>query len=169
MNQTINFKQRYFDKQQATINALKDYPNMQKDQQLTPTLIRQKALTKIQNQQHNKTSPPTKTNTPTDPTGNQATQLLNEQQKLTQRQQTATQYMNWFLPAWNTLDQLHRDLLQAIYLTNTPTTQVIQQAAQTTGKTTRTIYRTKNQALKQLAQKLYDQQTSPNTPTTLKT
>ena len=150
----MNIVWQYLDKKSATIDVLKDYESMEFIIESTDDKIKDVEDNMISVASTNFSGMPRSNNT----NGNESriVNSINEIDILKERYRQASEYMNWFLPAWNKLNEEEQFILTEFYITDdinkTDAVQVICDKYKIERSST---YNKKNRAVQKLAVLLY--------------
>ena len=143
----MNIMWKYLDKRSATIAAIKDYDSMAFVLMNTGRLIQQ-ANDRISTGGMKLDSQPSVH----DPKSGekQILAVVDEISILEERQQEALDYMDWFKPAWEQMQEEERYILQTFYAENSYGSNAAYDIADKLNIEPPTVYKRKNRALSRL-------------------
>lgn len=144
---------RYLNKQSAAINALRDYENMQRIVRITPDEIkaihdgiaspRSAALTGMPRAKNNHAGE------------DRLCKALDRIEVLSERYKQAAEFLQWFEPAWDSMDDTEQLLLTEFYVKDQSKTFAYVTLAAKLNYEERHLRRLKDKALEKLSLMLY--------------
>ena len=151
----MNIAWVYLDKKAAAIRAVKDYRSMDRIVSNYVTELEETRTRMIRAYSPLVSLAPRSTDT-VSPEEERIAGLIDVMDVIEERYRCATEYMGWFLPAWNALDESERFILSEFYQTGGVSRDVTVSTISCTLFLERAqIYRYKDKALERLALLLY--------------
>ena len=144
---------KYLDKQQAAVNAMKDFENMTCMITLTPDEIKTIEEDMVSPRGSNIDDMPHVSNLLSHE--DMMISSISKLDVLNQRYQQAVEFMSWFKPAWDTLSQEERIILSEFYLVNGKKTDAVGNLSEQLFVDRSNVYRRKDKALEHLSIMLY--------------
>ena len=144
---------RYLDKQQATLNALNDYKNMETIIEITPQEIKDIRVDMVKTRSSAPDGMPHTRNIRSGE--NMLCSAIDQCDVMNNRYQQAVEFMSWFAPAWLQLFEEERLLLEAFYMEEDNKTTAVEKISELLHLERAQIYRRKDKALNRLTIFLY--------------
>jgi DNA-directed RNA polymerase specialized sigma subunit len=144
---------RYLDKQQATLNALSDYRNMETVIEITPAEIK-KIKNDMSNPRGSKYDGMPHTRDPQSGE-NIICSVIYKCDVLRNRYQQAIEFMSWFNPAWLELNDEERLILEEFYMSDGSKTNAVCRISDRLFVEKSQVYNKKDKALDRLTTFLY--------------
>jgi len=144
---------KYLDKQQATLNALRDFENMTCIINLTPDKIKSAEEDMVSPRSNNIDDMPHSRNV-----HSHEDKIINSIcniDVLRQRYIQAVEFMDWFKPAWDTLSQEEQIILSEFYLVSGKNTGGVESLCEILFIDRSNVYRRKDKAINHLSIMLY--------------
>ena len=144
---------RYLDKQQATLNALNDYKNMETIIEITPQEIKDIRVDMFKTRRSAPDGMPH--NRDIRSGENMLCSAIDQCDVMNNRYQQAVEFMSWFAPAWLQLSEDEQILLETFYIEENSKTAAIDEISEKLHIERAQIYRRKDKALNRLTVFLY--------------
>jgi DNA-directed RNA polymerase specialized sigma subunit len=144
---------KYLDKQQATLNALSDYRNMEAIIEITPVEI--KDIKESMSSPKGSVIDGMPRASDIRSGENLVCNSIDQCDVLQNRYLQAVEFMSWFTPAWLELSEEERLLLEAFYMGEDNKTTAVENISEQLNIERAQIYRRKDKALNRLAIFLY--------------
>ena len=144
---------KYLDKQQAAVNAMKDFENMTCMLTLTPDEIKTIEEDMVSPRGSNIDDMPHVSNLLSHE--DMMISSISKLDVLNQRYQQALEFMSWFKPAWDTLCDEEKIILSEFYLVNGKKTDAVGNLSEQLFVDRSNVYRRKDKALEHLSIMLY--------------
>jgi DNA-directed RNA polymerase specialized sigma subunit len=144
---------RYLDKQQATLNALNDYKNMETIIEITPQEIKDIRGDMAKTRSSAPDGMPHSRNIRSGE--NMLCSAIDQCDVLHNRYQQAVEFMYWFTPAWLELSEEERLLLETFYMGEDNKATAVENISEELHIERAQIYRRKDKALNRLTVFLY--------------
>jgi len=144
---------KYLDKQQAAVNAMKDFENMTCMITLTPDEIKTIEEDMVSPRGSNIDDMPHVSNLLSHE--DMMISSISKLDVLNQRYQQAVEFMSWFKPAWDTLCEEERIILSEFYLVNGKKTDAVGNLSERLYCGRSEVYRRKDKAVERFSALLF--------------